>query len=200
MPMSNTPKIEDFEGIAVKGRNARLLVEWQMMSKQFEGDSEVSFSVAKRNFMGLPEAYLVRYDVRSFCGTLPKDGDGLEKPEVADSFLMEINLPNNYPSADGFPEFRFRTSDDKGANIAHPWHPNIRYHGDFAGRVCLSAAECGTFTDLAWYVERVRAYLKYEKYNAKNTPPFPEDVVVAQWVEQQAEPNGWIENFRKNIK
>ena len=82
--------------------------------------------------------------------------------------------------------------------IPHPWHPNIRYYGDFAGRVCLNAEAFGSFTDLSWYIDRVARYLTFETYHAKiGVPPFPEDDTVAEWVIKQAEPQGWIEELKK---
>jgi hypothetical protein len=46
--------------------------------------------------------------------------------------------------------------------------------------------------DLAWYVERVALYLKYDLYHAKQAPPYPEDITVARWVLRQGEPMRWI--------
>ena len=40
-------------------------------------------------------------------------------------------------------------------------------------------------------VLRVERYLKYLDYHAQNTYPFPEDLDVAEWVREEAEPNGW---------
>lgn len=196
--MSEQATIKDLGRLHLKGRNARLLAEWMSIDKLFGEDGEVSYSVVKRNAFGLPVVYCVEYRIRSFCGIAPKDGQGLEKPLTADKFLMEICLPNNYPSADGFPSFRFLTHDASGNEIAHPWHPNIRYYGDYAGRVCLSAAACGTYTDLAWYIGRVRDYLEYNRYHALNVAPFPEDMEVAKWVTCQAEPNKWIDKLKHN--
>ena len=40
-------------------------------------------------------------------------------------------------------------------------------------------------------VLRVERYLKYLDYHAENSYPFPEDLSVAEWVREEAEPNGW---------
>ena len=46
--------------------------------------------------------------------------------------------------------------------------------------------------DLAWYVERVALYLRYDLYHAVQEPPYPEDMKVARWVLRQGEPEGWV--------
>ena len=99
-------------------------------------------------------------------------------------------MPEAYPDIDAPPSFRFLTCDEEGNPIPHPWHPNIRYSGDFAGRVCLNAMD--THAGLAWAVERVESYLRYERYHALNEAPYPEDQRVAAWVIREGEPNDWI--------
>ena len=100
---------------------------------------------------------------------------------------MQLTIPDAYPEVDAPPVFRFiRTGDVDQL----PWHPNIRYEGEMAGMVCIN--RLNTFTDLVWGVERVADYLRYERYHAKQEPPYPEDLRVAQWVRQLGEPNGWI--------
>ena len=110
-------------------------------------------------------------------------------PIFAADYQMRINLSDGYPSVDAPPVFGFLTHDDEGRPIPHPWHPNIRFFGDFAGRVCINMPD--TYTDLAWAVQRVAQYLRYEIYHATNEPPYPEDQKVASWVIRQGEPNGW---------
>lgn len=190
-------EIERYKQIKFTGRNRRLMHEWEAIDQRFRDDKQIVYVIRKRNSENLPVEYEIDFKVKSFCNVSPADSHGLEKPVTADSFRMSIRIPNNYPSVDSKLEFRFITKDAEGKDIPHPWHPNIRFFGDFAGRVCLNTPACGTFTDLAWYVDRVLSYLKYEKYHAQNTPPFPEDNKVAEWVLNQAEPNGWIEQLCK---
>ena len=95
---------------------------------------------------------------------------------------MRIELPLNYPSADGNPLFKFRTDI---------WHPNIRYSGSFKGQVCLTIKEMGVLASLKDLILRVERYLKYQLYHAQNTYPYPEDQNVAEWVREEGEPNGW---------
>lgn len=178
----------------LSGRNKRLLYEWRKLEERFNARPDIDVSVADTNAAGLPVRYLVDYHLRSICGVrdLERLGEqGVENPPVfANGFRMEIDLPSNYPCVDGEPSFRFLTNDAKGHPIPHPWHPNIRYFGAMAGRVCLNMTD--TYTDLAWGVDRIASYLRYELYHAVSEPPFPEDMQVAAWVVRQGEPGEWI--------
>ena len=103
--------------------------------------------------------------------------EGLFEGEVLDIFEESGSL-------------QFVVSDNRGNAVPHPWHPNIRYFGEFAGRVCINMAD--TYTDLLWGVRRVASYLRYETYHALLESPYPEDLKVATWVMRQGEPNGWL--------
>ena len=177
----------------LKGRNRRLLYEWQQMERRFGGRHDITCEVVRQNTAGLPTAYLVHYHLKSICGVenLEHFGEpGAQNPPLfATGYLMRIDLPDGYPSVDAPPAFRFLTHDGEGRPVHHPWHPNIRYFGDFAGRVCINMPD--TYSDLAWAVDRVRRYLSYEVYHAVNEPPYPEDQKVAAWVIRQGEVNGW---------
>jgi len=178
----------------LKGRNRRLHKEWQELSERFDSRSDISLRVVRQNADGLPIGYLVDYHLKSICGVEEIDRLGEREvanpPLFAEHYQMRIDLPPGYPSVDAPPSFRFLTCDEKGNPIPHPWHPNIRYFGDFAGRVCINMAD--TYTSLAWGVERVGQYLRYERYHAIAEPPYPEDMQVAAWVIRQGEPNEWI--------
>ena len=176
------------------GRNRRLLYEWQQLEKQLEGRHDVTCKVIRQNTAGMPTAYLISYQLKSICGVTDMEHFGQpgthNLPIFATGFQMRIDLPDGYPSIDAQPAFRFLTHDENGNPIPHPWHPNIRYFGDFAGRVCINMVD--TYTDLAWGVQRVAQYLRYDLYHAISEPPFPEDLKVASWVIRQGEPNEWI--------
>ena len=138
----------------MSGRNRRLWYEWQKLQEALSGRTDIRCSVLLTNTQGLPVRYNVDYYIRSICGVT--DVDQLGEPGVsntplyAEHFRMQIDLPDNYPCVDGAPVFRFLTEDENGQPIAHPWHPNIRYCGRFAGRVCINMAD--TYTDLIWGV------------------------------------------------
>lgn len=178
----------------LSGRNRRLWHEWQTLAEALDGREDIRMHVLQTNADGLPVRYGIDYHIRSICGVA--DVNHLNEPGVsntplyAEVFRMIIDLPVNYPCVDGAPVLRFLTEDEHGNPIPHPWHPNIRYFGSFAGRVCINMAD--SYTDLLWGVRRVASYLRYECYHAINEPPYPEDQQVAAWVIRQAEPNGWI--------
>lgn len=187
-------KSDEFIASKLSGRNKRLLYEWRTLEQGLSGRSDIVCHVARTNAEGLPTSYRVYYHIHSICGVtevehLNKEGISNE-PLFADLFQMKIDLPINYPCLDGAPVFRFLTTDDNGCDVPHPWHPNIRYFGDFAGRVCINMAD--TYTDLLWGVKRVACYLHYDCYHAVAEPPYPEDLQVAAWVIRQGEPRGWI--------
>ena len=168
----------------LSGRNRRLLYEWRTLEERFGGRSDIDVSVEATNGAGLPVRYRVDYHLRSICGVEEN------RPVFAREFRMSLALPPTYPCVDGAPVFRFLVDDGNGNPIPHPWHPNIRYFGPMAGRVCLNMTD--TYTDLAWGVDRIARYLRYELYHAVAEPPYPEDMQVAAWVIRQGEPNGWI--------
>ena len=178
----------------LSGRNRRLLYEWRRLEERFGARPDIAVSVLDSNAAGLPVRYRVDYHLRSICGVeqVERLGEkGVANPPLfADGFRMEIVLPPNYPCVDGAPEFRFVTSEPDGTPLPHPWHPNIRWFGPMAGRVCLNLDD--TYTDLAWGVDRIAQYLRYELYHAIAEPPFPEDMQVAACVIRQGEPNEWI--------
>ena len=155
---------------------------------------EIVIGILKCNVQGLPIAYLITYHIHSICSVErieQLNEPGVSNPPIfASLFQMRIDLPVNYPCIDAPAEFRFLTCDAEGQPIPHPWHPNIRYFGEFAGRVCLNAPD--TYSGLAWSVERIAHYLSYDRYHAIQEPPYPEDFKVAEWVVKQGEPNRWV--------
>ena len=183
-----------FRDKPLSGRNRRLLYEWQKMEEGLSVRSDIRWGVKRTNAEGLPVCYQVEYLIRSICGVTDVErlGEkGVEnKPLYADHFRMIVELPDAFPCVDGAPVFQFLTEDEEGNPLPHPWHPNIRFSGSMAGRVCLNRTD--TFTDLVWGVKRVATYLTYERYHALAEPPYPEDMQVASWVIRQAEPKGWI--------
>lgn len=166
------------------GRDRRLQYEYELLQQRFESHTDIYISVIGRNASGIPNKYLIRYDIRCICEV--NDIEHLNEPGYrnlplfADSFFLQLELPPAYPSVDAPPSFQFLTHDRQGQPIPHPWHPNIRWFGEMAGRVCLNMPD--TYTDLAWGVSRIAQYLRYERYHAVNEPPYPEDRKVAVWV------------------
>lgn len=183
------------------GRNRRLYNEWQMMEQSLASHPLVSCHVERNNSAGLPIEYRIGYDIPSFCGVEDIDhvnqAGVVNHPIIAPHFEMIIYLPDNYPCVDGLPRYCFTPMGADGQEIAMPWHPNIRYFGMMAGRVCLNMPD--TYASLAQAVMRIARYLTYDIYHAEAMPPYPEDLTVAQWVREQAEPMGWISMCTKRI-
>ncbi len=162
----------------------RLYKEWVKLDTFCSMNEAVSYRMGKRTPAGLPVEYELMLHIRSITGVLPANEEGLQYPVFGAEHRLRITLPNNYPSADGgYPVFRFLTD---------VWHPNIRFYGEFKGRVCLNQQESGTFSSLCDFTERIIAYLTYADYHARDEYPYPEDQTVARWVLEQAEPQGWL--------
>ena len=190
----NAFESHQYDPSQLSGRNRRLLYEWRKLEETLTARQDISLSIIRRNAAGLPIAYLIDYHLTSICGVEHEDHlneVGVEnKPLFAPGYQMKLELPTGYPGIDALPSLNFLTADASGQPIPHPWHPNIRYFGVFAGRVCINMAD--TYTDLLWGVERVASYLRYDTYHAIMESPYPEDLQVAAWVRHQGEPNGWI--------
>ena len=168
------------------GRDRRLMNEWDEILERFSSRTDCRCTPVEKNFAGAPVRYLVLYRIRSICGV-----DAQEMPLFADEFLMEISLGERYPSIDDPAKFRFLSEDPStGRTYPLPWHPNIRYGGPMAGRVCINAPD--SWASLAWAVDRVGEYLRYHRYHATNEPPFPEDQRVAAWVCRKGEAENLI--------
>ena len=181
--------ISKFDLKKLSPRDACLWKEWKeldsLCAKRKETSTNprepsISYIIRKKNAMGLPTEYEIWYRVKSIIGV--KDTPAPREPIFGFLHKMSIVLPNNYPSADGNPIFTFRTDI---------WHPNIRYSGSFKGHVCLNSKDMGVMASLKSLVLRVEQYLKYNDYHAQNVYPYPEDQNVAEWVREEAEPNGW---------
>lgn len=177
-----------------KGKNRRLLHEWQKIESRFANDPAIEVYVDRTNAAGLPTAYWVKYHISCICRVrnISRLGEpGVENSPVFDNYYtMTITLPENFPDLDGAPVFKFDTLRPNGLERPTPWHPNIRFFGPMKGLVCLNRTD--TFGDIADSIERIADYLRYKLYHADLTPPFPEDLKVAQWVREQGEPNDWL--------
>lgn len=184
------PAISKINEKDLKGRDARLFLEWKDLDALCEKRKResanpfkpsLSYIIRRKTPTGLPTEYEILYRCKSIIGV-----EGEEKPRkpiFGDLHRMSVVLPNNYPSADGNPIFTF---------VSDIWHPNIRYSGSFKGHVCLTIKEMGVLASIKDLVLRVERYLKYQMYHAQNTYPYPEDQGVAEWVREEGEPNGWV--------
>ena len=187
---SSKYNIRDF-----KGRNRRLLLEWQKIEQMCLQHDEIEVKAIALNSDNLPLEYEVSYHIKSICGI--ENESNLNIPGIKNTplfgnfFKMRIELPHKFPAIDGAPKFRFIDKDHQGNQMPTPWHPNIRFFGPMKGYVCLNRTD--TYTDIADSILRISEYLHYNLYHAVLTPPFPEDLKVAEWIRKQAEPNGWLD-------
>ena len=183
-------QIDKYRNEKYKGRDFRLFKEWNLLDERFSNDSRVSEIIIRRQDAKskLPEKYEIIFNIKSIIGVSPKNEKRLEEPIFGKQHKMTIELPESYPEPDGLPKFMF---------ITDVWHPNIRFFGDFKGRVCLNPQDYPLTTPLIDFVYRIIDYLSYEDYFAGNAYPWPEDELVAAWVREQAEPNGWL-NFTQD--
>jgi len=130
----------------------------------------------------IPTVYHIHYLFNSITG-LNVDA----QPVYGKHHILEIALPVNYPIQPSVIRM-----------VTDVWHPNIRSDGPSKGHVCSNARNLGKMFDLYQLVLRIGEILQYKNYHAENTPPFPEDSGVANWVLTVAEPQG-IVNKHRNI-
>jgi len=166
----------------------RLLREWELLEERFEygKDKRIYYTIRKRNASQLPTAYDIHFNIKTIVGVNPPNEQGLKTPVFGDNHIMRITIPNNYPT-DKL-DIKFSTE---------VWHPNIRFFGEFKGHVCWTPDERSAHTHLVDLVDVVTDYLTYDDYHAENIHPYPEDLTVAEWVIEQAKPNGWLK-FTQN--
>lgn len=188
--------------MTLTGRDRRLRNEWRMLQECLDSQPLISCLAERLNPAGLPVAYRVAYDIPCFCGVEQMERLGepgvVNAPLMADHFELLVTIPDNYPCVDAPPRYCFTPQGADGRDVAMPWHPNIRYFGMMAGRVCLNMPD--TYASIAHAVLRIARYLTYSVYHAEATPPYPEDLTVARWVRSQAEPRGWLALCHKRIK
>lgn len=134
----------------------------------------IDWEVVRTTDLDIPVLYRVHYRFKSIVG-INEDFS----PIYGNHHIAELSLERPYPLE---PCKVYMKSD--------LWHPNIKWQGMAKGRVCANVDRMGVAFDLSALVLWVAEILQYKNYHAKNEPPFPEDINVAQWVREYAEPNG----------
>ena len=143
-------------------------------------------NVAKRSsFIGVepvevqpgwpPEKYLITFSCNGFAGI---NADG--SPICSNHHQVSIYLSRDYPSV--IPSLLWLTDI---------WHPNIDHKEP--RHVCTNDVQ--TFwaqKPLSELVLGLGEMVQYKRYHAQLKPPFPQDLDVARWVREVAEPKGWV--------
>lgn len=130
----------------------------------------------------IPILYEVDYHIKSIIGIHPD-----QSPIYGDKHTLQIDFPAKFP----LETFKVKT-------LSKIWHPNIKWDGLLAGRVCVNNKGFGRGYDLFWLLLRLGEIIQYKNYLAENIPPYPEDAKVASWIINHAEPNG-IVNIQEKI-
>ena len=128
-----------------------------------------------------PTEYEIVYHVRSIIGI-----NGDKSPIFGDRHLAKITLPSGYPMV----------SPPSCYMITDLWHPNIRSSGNLKGHICINAQVLGTWHTLDLLILQIGEMLQYKNYHALKIQPYPEDPVVATWVQEYAEPNGIVDKSK----
>ena len=169
-----------YEGVKFKDpRERRLAYEHQLIEDVVKKSSKISYSIVESTRSNkIPTKYRITYRLKSIIG-INKD----QSPVFGQEHTAEITLPPGYPGASD-PPLCVMTSD--------VWHPNIRAHEPFKGRICVNSKAISAAHGIDDLVLRIGEILQYKNYLAEDRPPYPEDVIVAKWVREYAEPQGLV--------
>lgn len=162
-------------------RDNRLAKEHELLDDFCSQSKLVDYEAVPRKGGLPPERYIITYYVRSIIGI-----DEDKSPIYGDEHIAEIVIPPEYPLG-GQPSCYMKTP---------VWHPNIKFDGRFAGKICVNKKALGHWHTMNMMAERIGEILQYKNYYAINEPPYPEDANVATWVRQYAEPNGIVNKER----
>jgi ubiquitin-protein ligase len=111
-----------------------------------------------------PERYIVTFTCRGITGI-----DGSYQPIYAEEHKVALYLDGSYPTTP--PRMKWLTPI---------WHPNIEHAEPH--RVCIDNTWWTPGRTLGKVVLMLGEMVQYKNYHADQTPPFPIDVEVAQWV------------------
>ena len=164
-------------------RDNRLATEHELLDDFCKQSKLISYEAKKRKGGLPPERYLIHFKVKSIIGI-----DASQKPIYGEDHTAEIKISPEYP-----------LGGQPGCYMTTPlWHPNIKFDGEFAGKICINKEALGHWHTMDMLAERIGEMLQYKNYHAINTPPYPEDAKVATWVRDFAEPMN-IVNKKKGI-
>ncbi len=125
----------------------------------------------------VPTEYKIRYFLNSYVG-LSGEGHPISETEHE----LSIQLSMQYPAQPA--QLKMLTPT---------WHPNIKSAGPFRGTICTNHQGFGSLFYLDELIIRIGRMLQYQKYWVTMAPPYPEDMKVAQWVVDVAEPQRLVD-------
>jgi hypothetical protein len=161
--------------MADNSRTVRLRIQQDNLVKLASRSDFISVTPLEVRPGWPPEKYLISYTCRGIVG-VRQDG----QPVVAEHHQLKMYLDHDYPRSE--PHLLFLTP---------LWHPNVSFSEP--RKVCTDRAKSWwAGKDLDELVLLVGEMVQYKIYHAKEEPPFPQDVQVAQWVRSFAEPRGLI--------
>lgn len=159
-------------------RDRRLAKEHLALAQLCEKTNRITYSVSNSGKLP-PENYIIGYHVKSIVGI-----DDNRNPIYETYHEVEVSFPSGYPT----------TAASKIYMKTPAWHPNIKWKGNFKGRICGNTTEFGKLFLLDNLALRIGEILQYKNYHAEQIAPFPEDEEVARWVREYAEPNDIVSN------
>lgn len=138
----------------------------------------LSYEVVKtsREQPNVPVEYKVFFYVNSYVG-LTGEGTPIEEQE----HTLHIQVSMQYPAQPAQLKM-----------ISPTWHPNIKSDGPFKGTICSNHQGFGSLYYLDELCVRIGQMLQFQKYWVIMAPPYPEDMKVAKWVTEIAEPQGLL--------
>ncbi len=160
----------------------RLEKELKLLQAYCSQQDNISFAAYNPHPKLPPDEYQVDYRLKSIVGI-----DHLQNPIFGSSHTLQIKLPSTYPMFSG-PVCQMMTPI---------WHPNIRHDGTHRGRVCVNTSAIGFWHTLDLLVIQIGEMLQYKNYHALMIPPYPEDLRVASWVREFAEPRQIVNKHEK---
>lgn len=164
-------------------RTKRLEMELQLLEELCSNSDFIDFEIINQREGIPPDKYRIHYKVKSIIGI----NEGGE-PIYANKHTAKITLPGGYPI----------TSAPLCFMETNTWHPNIRAKGEAKGHICINDYVLGHWYTIDLLVKQIGEMLQYKNYHAEHIIPYPEDVEVAEWVREYAEPRK-IVNKKKGI-
>ena len=159
----------------------RRLAKEHLLLQEIESDLIKIEVTDVRGPLKIPDTYYIHFYLKSITGI-----NDDQSPKYGDHHIVELHLPLKYPMES--PRIYMKTEI---------WHPNINWEGKFKGRICGNTKEYGKGYDLTQLVFRIAEILQFKNYHAENTPPFPEDSLVAKWIKEYAEPNNIVNKWKE---